>query len=142
MSDDKLCQNFEDFEGFEDFEVHYISDDDEDVGEVVDITEPFWDMMDQLRCIPFDEIRKTGIFRAVQSFITVDYSYQIYVCEHEKYLEYQTIQDLMEGVSNYYQTYLPDEPRTHTLTNGLDIIRFHVELEQQIDDLAMQLSDL
>lgn len=123
-------------------EVFYVSDDDEDVGEVIDVTEPFWLMMCQLQYIPFEEIRQTGIYRSVQQFIDVDYSFRIYVEEHDKYLEYQTIQDLMEGLLNYYQTYLPDIERTKILTSGLDIVRFHVELEAQIDDLAMQLSDL
>lgn len=123
-------------------EVIYISDEDEDVGEVIDVTDSFWTMMVQLQTVPFEEIRKAGIYRAVQHFINMDYSYRIFVADHDKFLEYQTIQDLMDGVSNYYRVYLPDSPQTKIMLDGLEIIRFHVELEQQIDDMAMSLSNL
>lgn len=120
----------------------YISDDDEDVGEVVDITVPFWTMVEHLQTVPFDIIRQAGIYRAVQHYINMDVSYQLYVSEHDKILEYQTIQDVMDGVTNYYKSYLPDSERTHMLESAMEIIRTHVELDQQIDDVAMQLSEL
>lgn len=120
----------------------YISDDDEDVGEVVDITVPFWTMVEHLQTIPFDIIRQAGIYRAVQHYINMDVSYQLYVSEHDKILEYQTIQDVMDGVTNYYKSYLPDLERTHMLESAMDIIRAHVELDQQIDDVAKLLNDL
>lgn len=122
--------------------VIYISDDDEDVGDVLDVTDDFWSMMRQLSHTPFDEIKRTGIFTTVQKLINTEISYRIFVVQHDKYLEYQTIEKLLEGTECYYATYLPDSREWEMLSRGLEIIRFHIELERQIDDVAMQLSEL
>jgi hypothetical protein len=88
------------------------------------------------------DIQQIGITRLVAHFVNLDVSYRLFVPEHDKYLEYQTIQDLLDGVSSYYGTYLPENPLTAHLQSGVSIIRWHVEMEQQVQDLSMNLSEL
>lgn len=119
--------------------VIYISDEDEDIGDVVDITSNFWGLVHAIHTTPFDEIREMGIYRAVTRFIDPELSYQVYVFEDEKYLEYKTIENVFDGVACYYRQYLPDTERGRLLSHAMEIIRLHVELDRQIDDVAMQL---
>ena len=133
----------EDLSNFEDPEDPEDPEEDEDIGDVVDVTIPLWTMIEQVAChLSFEQIRHLGMVQTIQQFLDTETCYRVYVAEHDKWLEYSNIHDLLRGLHNYYQFHLPDTDKTKCLDHAFATIAFHFRVEQQIQDVLMEFEML
>lgn len=133
----------DDHEDHEDHEDHDDHDDQEDIGDVIDVTLPLWTMIEQVGChLSFEQIHHMGMVQIIQQFLDTETSYRIYVAEHDKWLEYSEIHDLLRGLHNYYQFHLPGTDKTQCLERAFETISFHLQVEQQIQNVLMEFEML
>lgn len=127
----------------DEYDTHDSHEDEEDIGDVIDVTIPLWTMIEQVAChLSFEQIHGVGMVQVIQQFLDTETSYRIYVAEHDKVLEYSNMHDLLRGLHNYYQFHLPDTAKTRCLESAFTTISFHLQVEQQIQDVLMEFEML
>ena len=107
---------------------------------IVDITDIFWDVVNKIVILDYDDLMETSSFIQLADYINHDYTYILNLREIGLTTYPKDLNDMFYDTIRYYKDKAPNSNNCILLENALKKIESYLQIESEISDILINTS--